>query len=223
MPKPIVMPDLLTVARRSVPNIIVGKVVPVILFVALLEIRNVTWALLTALAWSVGAVAIQTIRGKRVPGLVLLSAVMLLAKTIASIASGSLMVYFIPPTITTALVGVAFLISVRLGAPLAGRLAEDFCPFDDETRSHPVLHHFFIRLSLVWAATSLINAAITLWLLTTQSTTTFVVAKSLLGPATTVITLGIGAVWFRVMLAQTGTPLQFSRPENVGVGDRIGS
>ncbi len=210
LPKPIVVPDLASVARRSIPNVVIGKVVPVVLFIGLLEIGNATWALLAALAWSGGAVGCQIIRGKRVPGLVLLSALMLAAKTIAAIASGSLFVYFIPPTITTALVGVAFFVSVRFGSPLAGRLAEDFCPFDDETRSHPVLYDFFIRLSLVWAATSLINAAITLWVLLTQSTTTFVVVKSLLGPTTTIITLAIGAVWFKILLAQSGTSLQFS-------------
>jgi len=209
------MPDLVSVVRHSLPNLIVGKVIPVVIFVGLLEIRNATWALLAALTWSVGAVGCQRVRGRRVPGLVLLSAVMLTAKTIAALLSGSLMVYFIPPTITTGLVGLAFLISVPLGTPLAGRLAEDFCPFDDETRSHPVLHHFFVRLSLVWAVTSLVDAGITLWLLMTQSTTTFVVAKSFLGPATTMVTLAIGAVLFRVMLTRTGTPLQFSKSSPV--------
>jgi len=205
------MPDLVSVARRSIPNLIVGKVIPVVLFVALLEVGGTTLALLAALTWSVGAIGTQRFRGKRVPGLVLLSAVMLTAKTIAAIVSGNLMIYFIPPTITTALVGLAFLISVPLGTPLAGRLAEDFCPFDDETRTHPVLYHFFIRLSLVWAVTSLVDAGITLWLFMTQPTTTFVVAKSFLGPATTVVTLAIGAVWFRAMLHHTGTEVQFSK------------
>jgi len=205
------MPDLISVVRHSLPNVIVGKVVPVVLFVGLLEIRNATWALAAALTWSLGAIITQRARGRRVAGLVLLSAVMLTAKTIAAVLSGSLMVYFIPPTITTGLVGLAFLISVPLGMPLAGRLAEDFCPFDDETRCHPLLHQFFIRLSLVWAVTSLIDAGITLWLLMTQSTTTFVIAKSVLGPATTIITLAIGAAWFKVMLNRTGTPLQFSK------------
>ncbi len=207
------MPDLKSVARRSIPNLIVGKVIPVLLFVGLLQVRNSNWALAAALGWSVSAIVVQRVRHRRIPGLVLLSAVMLTAKTIAAIVSGNLMIYFIPPTITTALVGLAFLISVPLGTPLAGRLAEDFCPFDDETRRHPVLYHFFNRLSLVWAVTSLIDAGITLWLLMTQSTTTFVIAKSVLGPATTVITLAIGAVVFKGMLASSGTELQFSKPE----------
>jgi len=207
------MPDLVSVARRAIPNVIVGKVIPVVLFVGLLEVGGTTWALLAALTWSMGAIGFQRYRGRRVPGLVLLSAVMLTAKTIAAIVSGNLVVYFIPPTITTALVGIAFLISVPLGAPLAGRLAEDFCPFDDETRNHPVLYHFFIRLSLVWAVTSLLDAGITLWLFMTQSTTTFVVAKSFMGPATTAITLGIGAIWFRAMLNRTGTEVKFAKSE----------
>jgi len=220
VPQPIVMPDLKSVARRSIPNLIVGKAIPVLLFVALLEVRNSTWALAAALTWSVSAIAIQHARRRRVPGLVLLSAVMLTAKTIAAIISGNLMVYFIPPTITTGLVGLAFLISVPLGAPLAGRLAEDFCPFDDDTRCHPVLHQFFIRLSLIWAVTSLVDAGITLWLLMTQSTTTFVIAKSFLGPATTAVTLAIGVALFRAMTLSSGTQVQFSKSEREPVTTR---
>ena len=46
------------------------------------------------------------------PGLVLLAAVTLAARTIAAIVTGSMSVYFLPPTITTVFVGLAFLVSV---------------------------------------------------------------------------------------------------------------
>ena len=119
-------------------------------------------------------------------------------------ASGNLLVYFMQPTITTALVGVAFLLSVPLGVPLAERLARDFCPLDPEFDGHPVLRRFFLRLSLLWAAASLVNATVTLWVLLTQTPTTFVVIKSFLGPLSTAMVFVV-AVPVTVAAAGGGT------------------
>jgi hypothetical protein len=66
-------------------------------------------------------------------------------------------------------------------------------------------------MSLVWAVTSLANAAVTVWLLTTRSTTTFVLVKSVLGPATAVVTLGLMLLWLRSDLARTGTRIVRAR------------
>jgi hypothetical protein len=63
---------------------------------------------------------------------------------------------------------------------------------------------------LLWALTSLINAAVTLWLLLTQSVTTFVLVKSFMGPSFTALTLGIAAVWFHFRLRRDGLRLEFS-------------
>ena len=108
---------------------------------------------------------------------------------------------------TTVFVGVAFLVSVPMGKPLARKLAYDVLPFDDRTKAHPLVQDFFTRLSLFWALTSLINASITVWLLLTQSTTTFVLVKSVLGPATGIVTIGTMLGWFRLKLARHGTPI----------------
>lgn len=198
------IPRIRDILRHAAPSVVEGKLVPVVLFVAALELVGMLCALLVALAWSLGAVALRCATGRRVPGLVILSAVALVARTVAAIASGSMIVYFLQPTLTTVLVGLAFLVSIPLGTPLAQRLADDVVPFDEGTRSHPLMRQFFFRLSAIWAVTSLINAAITVWLLITQSATTFVVAKSFLGPATTVVTLTLGITWFRITAARTG-------------------
>jgi hypothetical protein len=160
-----------------------------------------------SLAWSVGAIGFRSLTGRRVPGLVVLSAAALAARTVAAVVTDSMVVYFLQPTITTVFVGLAFLVSVPMGTPLAQRLAYDVFPFDDDTKSHPSVQRFFVRLSLFWALTSSVNAAITFWLLLTQSTTTFVLVKSLLGPATGVVTIGVMLAWFRVSLARSGARL----------------
>ena len=202
---PIVIPQLRSVARHALPNIIEGKLVPLVLFIVFLELIGTAWALIVALVWSLGAIAVRTATGRRVPGLVVLSATTLAARTVAALATGSMLVYFLQPTVTTFVVGFAFLVSVPLGKPLARKLAYDLLPFDDDTKSHPLVERFFVRLSLFWAFTSLVNATITIWLLLTQSTTTFVVVKSVLGPATGAVTIGVMVAWFWVTLARSGT------------------
>jgi hypothetical protein len=208
---PLVIPDLRAAVRHAAPNVVEAKLVPFVLFVALLEFAGTRLALLGALAWTLAALAFRAATRRPVPGLVLLAAVTLAARTIAAIVTGSMSVYFLPPTITTVFVGLAFLVSVPLGTPLAQRLATDILPFDEATIGHPVLRSFFVRLSLLWACTSMVNAAITIWLMMSQSTTTFVVAKSMLGPLTAVATIGTMLIWLRVEVGRTGTPIIWAR------------
>ena len=207
---PIVIPNLRDAIRHALPNVVEGKVVPVVLFVGLLEVTGSTWALLAALAWSLSSITYRRATGRRVPGLVVLSALALLARTVAALASGSMFVYFLQPTVTTVAVGLAFMASVALGNPLALRLACDVLPFDDATTSHPLVRQFFIRLSVLWAITSLVNASITIWLLVTQSTTTFVLVKSVLGPSTAGVTIAIAAIWFKLTLMRSPVTLIWS-------------
>ena len=206
------IPSLWAVARRSIPSFVQGKLAPVVLFLLFLRIVGTVAALVVALGWSVGLIAYRMVRRRRVPGLVLLSAVGLGIRTTAALATGSMVVYFVQPTVTTAAVGLCFLVSVVAGKPLAERLVHDFVPFEAETAEHPHLRRFFGRLSLLWAGTSLLNAAITLWLLLTQSATTFVIIKSFLGPATTAVTIAIALAWFRRSLRRHGIRLVVRAP-----------
>jgi len=195
--------------RHALPNLLVAKVVPVALFVGFLQITGMHGALAVALAWSIGVIVHRRRSGRPVPGLVLVSTVGLVARTVLALATGSLVAYFLQPTLSTALVGLAFLASALSGRPLAERLARDFCPFDAEAASHPLLRLFFLRLSFLWAFTSMVNTAVTLWLLLTQSATTFVLVKAMLGPLFTAVTLALAVGWFRVRMRREGLHLRF--------------
>ena len=208
----LVIPNLRSVARRAGQNLIEGKLIPLVVFLSFLGFAGSTGAVLAALVWSVACIAFRMSTGRRVPGLVVLTAVGLAARTIAAVATGSMVVYFLQPTVSTALVGAAFLVSVGMGRPLAEKLAHDFCPFDEATAHHPRLRQFFVRLSLLWFVTSMLNAAITLWLLLTQPVTTFVVVKSFLGPGFTAITVLLAFGWFRFTTRNSGLRVVFASP-----------
>jgi hypothetical protein len=216
--KPLVIPGPWAILRHAWPKILEGKVIPVLLFIGFLDLLGTTGALLSALGWSVSVIIYRMSKGMEVPGLVIFTTVGLAAKTILALATGSLVVYFLQPTIATALVGFAFLASVPLKRPLAAKLAKDFCPFDAETAEHPMLQLFFLRLSLLWAFTSLVNAAFTMWLLLTQDVTTFVLIKSFTGPTFTAVTLGIAGLWFRRKMRSQGLSLVFGKSMAVSAG-----
>jgi len=212
MHPPIIIPNVRAVVRHAIPNVLEGKVIPLMLFVGFLELLGTTWALLVALGWSLATIGYRLATHRRIPGLIILGTAALIAKTIVALATGSMIVYFLQPTLTTVVVGALFLASIRFGNPLAQRLAYDVFPFDDDTKSHPQMRQFFVRLSVLWFFTSMVNASITIWLLFTQSTTTFVLAKAVLGPTTGIVTVGSVFLWFRWTLGRTGTQLVWARP-----------
>ncbi|WP_324503298.1 VC0807 family protein [Nocardioides sp.] len=209
LPSTLQVPHWRTVLRHAMPNVVEGKIVPIVVFLVLLQLFGTTPALLGALAWSLLALGRRSLKRQRITGLLVLTTVGLTARTVAALLTGSLLVYFLQPTVTTALVGLAFVASVALGRPLAEKLVLDLCPIDEETRAHPALRRFFQHVTLWWAFTSAVNFAITLWLLLSHSPTTFVLVKSVLGPITTTVTLGVAFVWFRSLMARSGTRVVF--------------
>lgn len=216
--KPLVLPGPKAIARHSWPKIMEGKIIPLVLFLGFLDLLGTTGALLSALAWTYAVIIYRLRTGSTVPGIVIVSAIGLTAKTILAVATGSVVVYFLQPTISTTLIGFAFIVSVHRKRPLAERLAKDFCPFDAETANHPMLKLFFLRLSALWAFSSLFNGAFTLWLLLTQDLGTFVLIKAFTGPVLTTLTLGTAALWFRRKMRTSGISLQFGTTLAISTG-----
>ncbi len=209
-PPQLTLPNLRDTVRHAVPNIVEGKVIPVLLFIGLLEGAGTAVALIGTLIFSLAALLRRVRLKEQVSGILVLTTVGLLARTVAALATGSLIIYFLQPTVATGLVGLTFLGSVVIGRPLAGRLLTDVCPVDDDARDHPHLRRFLSHVSLWWAFTSMINFSITLWVLLNHSPTTFVLVKSMLGPITTTVTLSVAFIWFRAMMSRTGTEVVFA-------------
>ena len=209
MSEVLVIPNVRAVVRRTGHSLVEAKLIPLVVFLSFLEFAGTTGAVSAALAWSMACIVFRLSTGRRVPGLVIISAAGLAVRTVSAIATGSMVVYFLQPTASTAIVGAAFLVSVGSGRPLAQRLAQDFCPFDAASAQHPSLRQFFVRLSLLWALTSMLNAAVTFWLLLTQPVATFVVVKTFLGPGFTALTLLVAIGWFRLTARGTGLRLVF--------------
>jgi intracellular septation protein A len=176
---------LAEIARHAGRNLLEATVVPLILFYLALWSVGVWGALWVALAWTWGAIARRSLRGRRVPGILVLGAVGLTVRTALALASGSVFVYFLQPTLSAVAIGGAFCGSVLLGRPLVCRLAADFCPMTPAVQARPAVRRLCNRLSLLWGAMNLLNAGIALWLLSTQSIGTFMVTKTIVSTSMT--------------------------------------
>ncbi len=166
------------VARRAAVNLGIGCVVPAVVFYSVFAVAGVWTAILAALAWSYGTLAWRAVSGRRTSALLVLTTVVLTARTAAALVTDSAFVYFLQPIVTDAVIAVVFLLSLRTARPLAARLAGDFYPVDAELAARPRVARLFRGLTATWAALWLLKATFGSWLLLTQSLETFVPVKA---------------------------------------------
>jgi hypothetical protein len=204
MPVPFEIPRLRILARHALPNIVEGTIIPVGLFLVMLRVLGVWGAMVVGLGWSYTAVARRVAVGRPVPGIIILGAVTLTARSLLAVATGSVFVYFLQPTLGTALVAGTFLVSVPLRRPLAQRLATDFCPIPAHFMANLHVRQFFLRISLLWALTGFVNVALALWLQLSQPVGTFVLVKSLASASLTVTAIAVSVVWFKRSMLRHG-------------------
>src|SRR4029079_1691684 len=101
---------------------------PVALFAGVLHFFGLWGAIAAGLGWSYAAMLRRLVTRQRIPGLLVIGTVTLPARSILAFATGSSVLYFLQPTLGTALVACAFLLSVAIGRPLAQRIGAAFSP-----------------------------------------------------------------------------------------------
>jgi hypothetical protein len=192
------LPRLRELAKRAAPQVIEATLVPLALFYGALSILGPKGAIWTALAWNYLAIVRRAVRREKVPGLLVIASIGLTARSILALVSGnSLFVYFLQPSLATALVGGAFLLSVPLGRPLAEKLAHDFVPLPPSFLKRPKVRQLFVRISLLWALVSLVNAAGAITLLVNVPIATYLAAKTGFSWGLTLGAIGLSSWWFR--------------------------
>jgi len=198
------LPGLRAIARHAVPNIVEATLVPLLLFYVTMASAGVWAGILSSLLWSYACLVRRIVGGERVPGILVLGAVGLTARFVAAAATGSVFVFYAQPTLGTVLVGLAFLASVPLGRPLAGRLAGDFVPVERSVFDEPPVRRYLGRISVLWAVVHLVNAGVTLWLLMTQPVGVYMMAKTVVSWTVTGIAVAVTVVTARRLAARLG-------------------
>jgi uncharacterized membrane protein len=173
------------VVRRCGPHLIEATIIPGILFYGCLLVAGLGAAYVAAVVWSYGALARRIARRQPIPPILLLAVIGITVRTLVALISGSAFIYFFQPVLATVAMGGVFLISLAVGQPLIGRLAFEFWPMTPEVAARPAVLLLFRRLTLLWAAVNLVTAGLTMTLLLSLPTTTFVAIKQLSGLAVT--------------------------------------
>jgi intracellular septation protein A len=200
------LPSLPKIAWRGVPQV-VDALIPLALFLVVNALTSIVPAMLAGLAWSVFAVLRRTVRSRRVPAIVIVTGSLLALRLTIVVVTGSPFLYFLQPTIGTALVALTFLVSVVIGRPLARRFAGDFLALPGDLVRAPHAHHFFVRNSMMWAVVGGLNAALTYLLLVVLSSSTFAITQTALQIIVTVVTVGVSVLWFRRSMSRYHTIL----------------
>lgn len=194
---PYLLPRLGEALRQAAPRVFEGAIAPVAVFLLALHFLSVVGAVVCGLGFAYTVIAWRLATHRRVPGLLVLGAVGLTARSVLAVATGSVLIYFLQPTLGTALVATAFLISAGAGRPLAGRIARDFCPIPDDLASSEPVRRFFTQITLLWAVTELVNAAVAIWLLLSQSVGVYVVTRTASSLTLTAVAVAVSVLWFR--------------------------
>lgn len=173
----IARPNLAAILKHLALSLLMANVIPAALFYVCLRTGNVWAALIAALVWCYGAIAWRAGTRRPTSGLLLVTVVGLTVKTALAFASGSTFLYFLQPAVTDAVVSLLFMVSLLTARPIVSRLAADFYPMTADVAGRPRIQRLFWHLTLFWAVICLIKCAVTLWLLESLPTVTFVAVK----------------------------------------------
>src|SRR4051812_16093712 len=117
-PDTVHLPPIRVLALRAVPRLVEGVLAPTALFVLLLHFFGVATAIVGGFAWSVSVIVVRRALGRRIPTLVLIGVGVLFLRTVLALATGSSFLYFLQPTLGTAVAGLVILGTAMLGQPL---------------------------------------------------------------------------------------------------------
>lgn len=198
------------IVGRSLTHLFESTLAPLAIFYGFLSLVGLRWGLLAALIWSYGAMARRARGGRRMPGVLLLGAGLLTVRTILALATGSVFVYFLQPTLGTFLVAGLFLLSTRSRQPLAERLAHDFCPLPEALLGNGRMKRLFFQISLLWALVYAVNGATTLGLLLSSSLGTFLLLRTATSSALTLGAIACSYLWFRSSMRQEGVVIRWA-------------
>ena len=120
-----------------------------------------------------------------------------LTQAAAGLATGSAIAYFVPGVVANSLYGIAFIVSVVIGRPLAGVFAQETYPFPPAMKASATFRRVFSRVSLAWGGYLLLRSALRLVTLSWRDVDLIVAVNILTGvPFTAALTTW--SIWYGV-------------------------
>lgn len=203
------LPCWRSVLKQGGRTLVENTLAPLVVFYVVLATVGHTWAFVSALVLSYATVGVRLLLRKGVPAMLLLGLVLMTARAAIALATGSVFLYFLQPSLGNFAIGALFLGTVALGRPLVARLAREFCGIPAEVVSHHRLRTFFRQVSLIWAGVFCVNGAVAIWMLVSVPIGQYIVFST--SSSTGVIVLGIGtSLWlFRRSMRRAGMQIRW--------------
>ncbi len=173
-------PTFLGVFRAGAPGFLREGFLPLGAFYAAFQVGDLTTAIVVSAAVSL-LIYLYERRAGREGLLVRLSLLFVVVQSVVGLAANSTTVYLAQPVLAAAAWGLAFLLSVPLGRPLAGSLACAWYPFPRSFRETAAFKRVFGIESLVWAGYFLARSALRLVILLRGSLESFLAVTFVTG------------------------------------------
>jgi uncharacterized membrane protein len=202
------LPSWRVVAKQGARHLVENTLAPLAVFYIALVTVGLMWAFVSALGLCYATLAVRLVRRQPVPAMLLLGVALITARGVIGLATGSVFLYFLQPSLGNFAIGALFLGTVAIGRPLVARLAGEFCGFPDEVVKHHRLRSFFRQVSLIWATVFCINGAVAIWMLVSVPVGQYLVLST--SSSTCVILLGVGvSLWlFRRSMHRAGMQIR---------------
>jgi hypothetical protein len=174
---------------RSVRLFAEAAIVPGLIFVGVLHLAGLDWAVGATLGWMYLVLGLRRWRQGSCPGTLVLAAGMFHGRAAVALATASAAVYLLQPIAGSVVMAALFLGSACIGRPVTIRLARDFVHVPAHVLERARVQRMFTQVALVWGLSRVIDAAVTV-VMFTSSTQAGLMSRSLFSPALTVLTIG---------------------------------
>ena len=104
----------------------------------------------------------RIVNGESLTFLLTLGTVLLTVRTLVSLVTNNAFVYFALPAVCSFGVGVFLSVTAVRGRPAIRRFVLDLCPLDKETLSSSAVSRLMVKVSYLWTAALVVEAAATL-------------------------------------------------------------
>lgn len=169
-------------------------VVPTLLLYGCMVTVGSVAGLAAVLGWCALVVGIRLVVYRRVPGVLLLAGLMLVARTSIALALSSVYVYLLQPVAGSMLMALLFIGSALIGRPITLRLAQDFVHLPVRLVADPRVRRMFVQVSLLWGVSRLLDAGMSLGVLH-WGIALGIFSRGVFSGLLTALSIGVCAYW----------------------------
>ena len=182
---------------------------PVVAYVAGMRIggQGLGMAAATAMVWLTAA-ARKVLAGS-VPGLLMISGLVLTLQTILVLATGSVLLFLLQFPVANLALCILFARTAPTGRPLVGRLAAEVVALRQPSAAHPGIDRFFRGVTWLWSGIFAASAIGLVILLVVEPVPVFLLLTTVVTVAGTAAGILLSVWWFIRMLRRCGLRVRF--------------